>query len=98
MAFDECPPYPCKYEYVKSSMKLTHRWLERCIEKHNNFPFLYDREQYLFPIIQGGIFKDLRKESTEFVGAAAARLSRYEGMEAHARTGDARLKKYGYSE
>ena len=73
MAFDECPPYPCKFEYVKNSMKLTHRWLERCIEKHNNYPFLYDKEQYLFPIIQGGIFKDLRKESTEFISSKYAK-------------------------
>ena len=42
-------------------------------------------------------FQRMTKESTELVGAAAARLSRYEGMEAHARTGDIRLKKYGYS-
>ena len=38
MAFDECPPYPSKFEYVKNSMKLTHRWLERCIKKHKNSP------------------------------------------------------------
>ncbi len=73
MAFDECPPYPCKFEYLKNSMKLTHRWLDRCIEKHNNYPFLYDKEQYLFPIIQGGIYKDLRKESTEFVSSRSAK-------------------------
>ena len=72
MAFDECPPYPCKFEYVKNSMNLTHRWLERCIEKHNNYPFLYNKEQYLFPIIQGGIYSDLRKESTEFVSSKFA--------------------------
>ena len=42
-------------------------------------------------------FQRMTKESTELVGAAAARLSRYEGMEAHARTGDVRLKKYGYT-
>ena len=72
MAFDECPPYPCKFEYAKNSMNLTHRWLERCIEKHNNYPFLYNKEQYLFPIIQGGIYSDLRKESTEFVSSKFA--------------------------
>ena len=42
-------------------------------------------------------FQRMTKESTKEVGAAAARISRYEGMEAHARTGDARLRKYGYS-
>ena len=67
MAFDECPPYPCKFEYVKSSMNLTHRWLERCIEKHNKSPFLYDKSQCLFPIVQGGTYNDLRRESAEFV-------------------------------
>ena len=73
MAFDECPPYPCKFEYVKNSMNLTHRWLDRCIEKHCNYPFLFDKEQYLFPIIQGGIYKDLRKESAEFVSSRFAK-------------------------
>ena len=72
MAFDECPPYPCKFEYVKNSMKLTHRWLERCIKKHSNCPLLFDKEQYLFPIIQGGIYSDLRRESTEFVSSKFA--------------------------
>ena len=73
MAFDECPPYPSKFEYVKNSMKLTHRWLDRCIEKHNNSPFLYNKKQYLFPIIQGGIYDDLRKESAEFVSKRFAK-------------------------
>ena len=73
MAFDECPPYPSKFEYVKNSMKLTHRWLERCIKKHKKSPFLYDKKQYLFPIIQGGVYNDLRKESTEFVSSRFAK-------------------------
>ena len=73
MAFDECPPYPSKFEYVKKSMKLTHRWLERCIKKHKKSPFLYDKKQYLFPIIQGGVYNDLRKESTEFVSSRFAK-------------------------
>ena len=42
-------------------------------------------------------FQRMTKESTKEVGSAAARISRYEGMEAHARTGDARLRKYGFS-
>ena len=67
MAFDECPPYPSKFEYVKSSMQLTNRWLDRCIEMHKNTPFLFEKKQILFPIIQGGVFNDLRKESTNFV-------------------------------
>tara|TARA_B100000963_G_scaffold343417_1_gene345233 strand:- start:16445 stop:17575 length:1131 start_codon:yes stop_codon:yes gene_type:complete len=67
MAFDECPPYPSKFEYVKSSMQLTHRWLDRCIEMHKNTPFLFGKKQILFPIIQGGVFNELRKESTNYV-------------------------------
>ena len=59
--------HPCKFEYVKKSMNLTHRWLERCIEKHNKSPFLYNKKQYLFPIVQGGTYNDLRRESVEFV-------------------------------
>lgn len=73
MAFDECPPYPCSFEYVKNSMKLTHRWLDRCVVKHDNSPFLYDKKQYLFPIVQGGIYNDLRKESAEFVSRRYAK-------------------------
>ena len=69
MAFDECPPYPSKFEYVKNSMRLTHRWLERCIEKHKRSPFLYNKNQCLFPIVQGGVYSDLRKESAEFVSS-----------------------------
>ena len=72
MAFDECPPYPSKFQYVKDSMKLTHRWLDRCIKKHNNSPFLYNNKQYLFPIIQGGVYNDLRKESADFVSSRFA--------------------------
>ena len=73
MAFDECPPYPSKFEYVKNSMKLTHRWLERCIKKHKESPFLYKKKQYLFPIIQGGVYNELRKESAEFVSSRFAK-------------------------
>ena len=72
MAFDECPPYPSKFEYVKNSMRLTHRWLERCIERHNRSPFLYNKNQCLFPIVQGGVYSDLRKESAEFVSSKFA--------------------------
>ncbi len=67
MAFDECPPYPCEKSYAEKSMKLTHRWLKRCVERFNNTSKKYDYEQVLFPIVQGGTFKDLRKQSAEFV-------------------------------
>lgn len=67
MAFDECPPYPCDYKYAKDSMDLTHRWLIRCMAEFNNSQSLYGYEQALFPIVQGSIFKDLRKQSAFFI-------------------------------
>lgn len=67
MAFDECTPYPCDYEYAKKSMYRTHRWLERCIEQDQKEPPLYGYSQTLFPIVQGSVFKDLREQSAEFI-------------------------------
>ena len=58
MAFDECAPYPASYDYVKNSMERTLRWLKRCKDYHKNTD-----NQALFGIIQGGMFKDLRRES-----------------------------------
>ena len=60
MAFDECCPYPSTYEYTKNSMERTTRWLIRCKEAHNNTD-----KQSLFGIVQGGFYKDLRKQSVE---------------------------------
>ncbi len=60
MAFDECAPYPADREYIEESMRRTCRWLERCAAAHHN-----DENQALFGIMQGGMFKDLRKESAE---------------------------------
>ena len=70
MAFDECPPYPCDYSYVQSSMHLTHRWLDRCINEFSNTPSKYEHNQTLFPIVQGGTYKDLRKRSAEYISSA----------------------------
>ena len=67
MAFDECTPYPCDFDYAKKSMQLTHRWLARCVKHKNETEPLYDYSQSLFPIVQGSTYKDLRKESAEFV-------------------------------
>ena len=67
MAFDECPPYPCTYEYAQNSMDLTHRWLKRCITYCNQTPPQYGYSQALFPIVQGSVFKDLRVKSAEFI-------------------------------
>jgi queuine tRNA-ribosyltransferase len=69
MAFDECTPYPCEFSYAKKSLKLTHQWLERCIKQFNNTHDLYDYPQTLFPIVQGSVFRDLRKESAEFIAS-----------------------------
>jgi queuine tRNA-ribosyltransferase len=69
MAFDECTPYPCEYKYAKKSMEMTHRWLTRCVERFNNTEPHYGYEQILFPIVQGSVFDDLRKQSAEFVAA-----------------------------
>ncbi len=67
MAFDECTPYPCDYNYAKRSMQMTHRWLKRCYDQMDATQPLYGYEQNLFPIIQGSTYKDLRKESAEVI-------------------------------
>lgn len=67
MAFDECTPYPCDYSYAKNSMKITHQWLDRCIDRWKNTQDLYGYEQELLPIVQGSVYKDLRQQSAEYV-------------------------------
>jgi queuine tRNA-ribosyltransferase len=65
MVLDECAPFPCDYEYARKSVQLTHQWLDRAIERFRTTDPLWDKEQYLFPIVQGGTFDDLRKLSAE---------------------------------
>ncbi len=72
MAFDECTPYPCDYNYAKRSMKMTHRWLDRCINHLEKVPFKYDYSQAFFPIVQGSCYKDLRVQSAEYIANAGA--------------------------
>lgn len=72
MAFDECTPYPCDYNYAKRSMHMTHRWLDRCITHLNKVPEKYDYKQTLFPIVQGSTYTDLRKQSAEYIANAGA--------------------------
>ena len=67
MAFDECAPYPCDYAYASNSMRLTHQWLDRCCEHLAQTEPLYGYNQTLFPIVQGSVFKDLRKRSVEHI-------------------------------
>ena len=72
MPLDECTPYPCSYKYAKESMERTHRWLKRSLEKHKSLPFKYQYCQTLFPIVQGSVYSELRKESAHFIAAQDA--------------------------
>lgn len=67
MAFDECTPYPCEKDYARNSMHMTHRWLDRCMKRYHETEPIYGHHQELFPIVQGSVYTDLRKESTEYV-------------------------------
>tara|TARA_B100000963_G_scaffold155771_1_gene135632 strand:+ start:2195 stop:3322 length:1128 start_codon:yes stop_codon:yes gene_type:complete len=67
MVLDECLKYPCEYSYASQSLNLTHNWLNRSIEEFNKTEILYDKKQFLFPIVQGSTFKDLRTKSAEYV-------------------------------
>ena len=69
MAFDECTPYPCDYEYAKKSMHMTHRWLKRCCNRFDETSGLYGFEQSFFPIVQGSVYKDLREQSAEKIAS-----------------------------
>lgn len=69
MAFDECTPYPCDYNYAKKSMHMTHRWLQRCMTRFNETDPKYGYQQALFPIVQGSTYKDLRTESAETIAS-----------------------------
>ena len=72
MAFDECPPGGCEYKYAKTSLEMTHRWLDRCFTQFNNTSSKYGYTQNLFPIVQGGTFKDLRQQSCEYIASKEA--------------------------
>jgi len=61
MAFDECAPYPCDYEYARKAMIRTHQWAIECKKYHHK------KNQALFGIIQGGTYQDLREESSRFI-------------------------------
>lgn len=63
MAFDECTPYPCEYSYAKNSLKITSNWLERCVKRFNESSPVYNYSQSLFPIVQGSVYDDLRKQA-----------------------------------
>ena len=67
MAFDECTPYPCDYNYASRSMHMTHRWLDRCVNHLEKLPLKYGYSQSFFPIVQGSVYKDLRQQSAEYI-------------------------------
>jgi len=69
MAFDECTPYPCDYQYAKRSMHMTHRWLKRCCTHFDQGEGKYGYDQTFFPIVQGSVYPDLRKQSAEFIAS-----------------------------
>ncbi|HVZ95992.1 MAG TPA: tRNA guanosine(34) transglycosylase Tgt [Chitinophagaceae bacterium] len=72
MAFDECPPGGSEYKYAQTSMELTHRWLDRCFTRFDNTTNRYGYTQNLFPIVQGGVYHDLRKISCAYISSKEA--------------------------
>ncbi len=67
MAFDECTPGTADYRYAKNSMERTHRWLKRGLEHFDATPDKYGYRQTFFPIVQGCVYPDLRRESAKFI-------------------------------
>jgi queuine tRNA-ribosyltransferase len=80
MAFDECTPYPCDYNYAKRSMHMTHRWLDRCMNHLEKLPYKYGFEQTFMPIVQGSTYKDLRRQSAEYIANAGAQANAIGGL------------------
>ncbi|MDD4198650.1 MAG: tRNA guanosine(34) transglycosylase Tgt [Paludibacter sp.] len=69
MAFDECPPGDAPYEYAKKSLALTHQWLKRGVKRFDETEVKYGYSQTFFPIVQGCVYPDLRRQSAEFVAS-----------------------------
>ncbi|MCG1035496.1 tRNA guanosine(34) transglycosylase Tgt [Polaribacter sargassicola] len=80
MAFDECTPYPCEYNYAKRSMHMTHRWLDRCINHLDKLPYKYGFEQTFMPIVQGSTYKDLRRQSAEYIANSGQQANAIGGL------------------
>ena len=72
MAFDECTPWPCDLKYAKDSLKLTHQWLKRGLNQFHSTGPHYGHQQAFFPIVQGSVFKELRKESAAYIAEKGA--------------------------
>lgn len=94
MAFDECTPYPCEYNYAKKSMNLTHRWLDRCLSHHKEAQPLYNYTQTLAPIVQGSVYPDLRKISAEYIASKGADINAIGGLS----VGEPKEDMYGMTE
>ena len=94
MAFDECTPYPCDYNYAEESMHMTHRWLKRCFKEFNNTKPIHDYNQALFPIVQGSVYKDLRAQSAEFIASVGAEGNAIGGLS----VGEPSEEMYGMTE
>lgn len=80
MAFDECTPYPCEKNYAQNSMHMTHRWLDRCIERFKTTSSLYNYKQELVPIVQGSVYNDLRKQSAEYIASKETDINAIGGL------------------
>jgi len=80
MAFDECTPYPCDYNYAKQSLALTHRWLDRGIKAFEKTTNLYGYAQSFAPIVQGSTYKDLRVESAKYIADQDAEINAIGGL------------------
>lgn len=80
MAFDECTPYPCEYKYAKRSLKLTHAWLDRCIERFDSTEDKYGYRQELAPIVQGSTYSDLRRASSEYIASKGRSINAIGGL------------------
>jgi len=80
MAFDECTPYPCEKNYAEKSMHMTHRWLDRCIDRFAETGNLYDYDQTFAGIIQGSVYPDLRKQSAEYIASKNLEINAVGGL------------------
>lgn len=80
MAFDECTPYPCDYNYASRSLALTHRWLDRCLQRFDETESLYGYPQVLAPIVQGSVYRDLREASSHFIAAKNRTINAIGGL------------------
>jgi len=80
MAFDECTPYPCEEKYATRSMHMTHRWLDRCIARHEATKGPYGYDQILAPIVQGSTYPHLRKQSAEYIASKEMPINAIGGL------------------